>query len=114
MPCNLKPSRLARFRAIGTILGIAAVVTYCEAVSQYELTSPDGGQVPSPVSDFTANSPTASSVALSFTEVDNGAKKPANYGIRFGKAPMTWSAGTTVTQGPCAAPIMGAAIGRKR
>src|SRR6266568_4733579 len=71
--------------------------------------------VPGTVSDLTIVGSTDSSVTLSFTEVNDGTGKPASYDVRStAGASLTWSLAKSVTQGSCATPVTGTAIGSKR
>src|SRR2546427_310892 len=71
--------------------------------------------VPATVSDLTIVGSTDSSVTLSFTEVNDGTGKPASYDVRStAGASLTWSLAKSVTQGRCATPVAGSAIGSKR
>src|SRR3989441_159882 len=71
--------------------------------------------VPATVSDLTIVGSTDSSVTLSFTEVNDGTGKPASYDVRStAGASLTWSLAKSVTQGSCATPVAGSAIGSKR
>jgi hypothetical protein len=57
---------------------------------------------------------TDTSVALSFTEVNDGAGQPASYDIRYAVGAVSWGSATSVTRGSCASPVAGTAIGAKR
>src|SRR5690606_10237003 len=61
-------------------------------------------------------SATSNSVALRFTEVDDGTGNPANYQIRYHTAPMGWNWGvaTPVSQGSCAGKVTGSQVGAVR
>ncbi len=69
--------------------------------------SPDG------VTDLTVVETTASSVTLSWTEVDDGAGSPADYTIRYADTPLGhgWGQATLVLDGECASPISGSQVG---
>ena len=71
--------------------------------------------VPATVSDLTIVGSTDSSVTLSFTEVNDGTGKPASYDVRsMAGSSLTWWLAKSVTQGSCATPVAGSAIGSKR
>src|SRR5438445_2233227 len=53
-------------------------------------------------------------VTLSFTEVTNGAGQAASYDVRYAGSPIAWGAAASVTQGSCATPLVGSAIGATR
>src|SRR5207245_4953885 len=53
-------------------------------------------------------------VTLSFTEVTNGAGQAASYDVRYAGSPISWGAAASVTQGSCATPLVGSAIGATR
>jgi len=57
---------------------------------------------------------TPNSVTLSFTEVNDGAGQPASYDIRYAAGTLSWSSATSVSQGTCAVPVAGTAIGATR
>ena len=69
---------------------------------------------PGTVTDLTVSTVGASSVTLSFTEVDDGTGAPAKYDIRFAPSPISWGTATHVFQGTCAMPVAGTAIGATR
>ncbi|MBI5546871.1 MAG: fibronectin type III domain-containing protein [Deltaproteobacteria bacterium] len=68
---------------------------------------PDAGGIPGSVTDLAVVGATASSVTLSFTEVDDGAGQPASYDVRFSPPPMAWGPATGVSQGTCTVPVAG-------
>jgi uncharacterized protein YjdB len=57
---------------------------------------------------------TDTSVTLSFTQVPDGAGKPASYDVRFAAGSLSWGSATEVTRGTCATPVAGTAIGATR
>ncbi len=57
---------------------------------------------------------TPTSVTLSFTEVNNGTGQPASYDIRYAAGTLSWASATGVSQGTCAVPLAGTAIGATR
>lgn len=69
---------------------------------------------PGVVSDFALAGVSDSSVTLSFTEVDNGAGQPASYEIRRQNGAISWGSAAGVSQGTCATPVAGTAIGAQR
>src|SRR5256714_1122575 len=66
---------------------------------------------PGTVSDLSIGTTTSASVALTFTQVDDGTGSPAKYDVRYAIAPMTWTAATAVGTGSCATPVMGTSVG---
>jgi hypothetical protein len=69
---------------------------------------------PGTVTDLSVASVTSNSATLSFTEVDDGTGQPAKYNVRYAVAPIAWGSATDVTQGTCATPVLGTAIGASR
>ncbi len=69
---------------------------------------------PGTVTDLAVASVTSNSATLSFTEVDDGTGQPAKYDVRYAVAPISWGSATSVTQGTCATPVLGTAIGAHR
>jgi len=59
-------------------------------------------------------STTNNSATIRFTEVDDGTGQPAKYNVRFAVAPISWGSAADVTQGTCATPVAGTAIGALR
>src|SRR5207249_562610 len=57
---------------------------------------------------------TDTSVALSFTEVSDGAGQPAGYDIRYAVGTMDWGSAPAGARGSCTTPVAGSAIGAKR
>jgi len=78
-------------------------VTYSTAVSD-----------PGTVTDLSVVSTTNNSATIRFTEVDDGTGQPAKYNVRFAVAPISWGSATDVSQGTCATPVAGSAIGAVR
>jgi hypothetical protein len=78
-------------------------VTYSTAISD-----------PGTVTDLSVASTTNNSATIHFTEVDDGTGQPAKYNVRFAVAPISWGSATDVTQGTCATPVLGTAIGASR
>ena len=66
------------------------------------------------MTDLSVTSTTANSVTLSFTEVNNGAGQAASYVVRWAAGAIAWASATDVTQGTCAVPLAGTAIGARR
>ena len=101
----------------GVAAGTATITATSEGVNgsaTVTVTTPTP-TVPGTVSDLTIVGSTDSSVTLSFTEVNDGTGKPASYDVRStAGASLTWSLAKSVTQGSCATPVTGTAIGSKR
>ena len=79
------------------------------------LTLPGGGLPGSPgtVTDLAVDEVTQNSVTLSFTEVDDGLGQPAHYVVRYAEPPIEWSSAHDVTEGTCATPVSGTAVGAR-
>jgi hypothetical protein len=79
------------------------------------LTIPGGGLPLSPgtVTDLTVDEVTQNSVTLSFTEVDDGLGQPARYVVRYAEPTIEWSSARDVTEGTCATPVSGTAVGAR-
>src|SRR5439155_7518100 len=71
-------------------------------------------QSPGTVPDLAVSTVTDTAVALSFTEVSDGAGQPASYDIRYAVGTMEWGSAPAVTRGSCTTPVAGSAIGAKR
>lgn len=69
---------------------------------------------PGTVSDLVIAAKTDTSVTLSFTEVNDGTGKAANYDIRFAPGTISWGSAANVSRGTCATPVAGTGIGAKR
>lgn len=68
---------------------------------------------PGQVSDLVVTDSSGASVTLSFTEVDDGSGRPADYAVRAHIGPMDWGSAEEVAFGTCAAPVRGTAIGAR-
>jgi len=129
-PTQLKP--VVRF--IGTImnrklLGLAATVfAFCSTVSCSDRASETTGielkdstvqearaatvaVKPGTVTNLQAAVTGSTSVTLSFTQVDDGTGQPAKYDVRYAVTPISWGSATSTTNGTCATPVAGTAIG---
>jgi uncharacterized protein YjdB len=75
-----------------------------------------GSGTPGSVSDLRVASATSTGMTLTFTEVGDGTGAPASYEMRYKYPPIAgyFSTATKVTQGTCATPIAGTAVGAKR
>src|SRR5919109_1730229 len=114
---------IAAVSPIGTtsaeVLGVAAgtasiTATSGGASSSVAVTVTPTAASPGKVTNLSVASVTSNSVTLSFTEVTNGAGSPASYDVRYAIGPISWGAATPVTQGTCAVPLAGIAIGATR
>ncbi|HKC39641.1 MAG TPA: hypothetical protein VKC15_08900 [Gemmatimonadales bacterium] len=76
---------------------------------------PGGGLPGSPgtVTDLAVAAVAQNSATLSFTEVNDGLGQPARYVVRFAEPPIEWSSARNVTEGTCATPVIGQAIGAR-
>ena len=63
------------------------------------------------VSNLSAAAIGANGATLSFTEVNDGTGQPAKYDIRYSSSGALWGAAPSVTQGTCASPLAGTAVG---
>ncbi|MGH7733088.1 MAG: Ig-like domain-containing protein, partial [Gemmatimonadales bacterium] len=69
---------------------------------------------PGTVANLTVAGSTDTSLTLSFTQVSDGTGKPASYDVRVGTAAsFSWGGASSVTQGSCATPLAGTAVGAK-
>jgi uncharacterized protein YjdB len=68
---------------------------------------------PGIVTDLAIASIADTTATLSFTQVNDGTGKPAEYEIRYAVAPISWGTASTVARGTCSPPIAGTAIGSK-
>src|SRR5205814_7883953 len=68
---------------------------------------------PGTVTDVAVNATTDTTATLSFTEVGDGAGKPASYDVRDAGSPISWGSAQSVTRGTCATPVVGTTIGVK-
>jgi Big-like domain-containing protein len=76
---------------------------------------PAAPTIPGTVSDLAIAALTDSSVTLTFTEVSDGTGQPAKYDVRYAAGPpISWGAGTIASQGTCASPVIGSAVGKRR
>jgi hypothetical protein len=66
---------------------------------------------PGVVNDLTTGATTDATIALSFTQVDDGSGSPANYDVRYASGSMSWGSASSVASGSCATPVHGSAIG---
>lgn len=74
---------------------------------------PPPAGAPGTVSNLAASA-SGTSVNLSFTEVDDGTGQPAKYAVRLSSAGALWGGAPDVTQGTCATPVAGSAIGASK
>jgi uncharacterized protein YjdB len=70
---------------------------------------------PGTVTDLKLASATDTAATLTFTEVSDGAGKPASYDLRYvASSTMPWGGTPSVTRGTCATPVVGTTVGAKR
>lgn len=74
---------------------------------------PPATGTPGQVSDLIVTDSSGTSVTLSFTEVDDGNGRPADYAVRAHIGPMDWGSAEEVTHGSCAAPLKGSTVGTR-
>ena len=74
-------------------------------------TTPPPTTNPSTVTDLKVSAIDSTGVTLTFTQVNDGTGKPAEYDVRYAVAPISWGSATSVTSGTCAVPVTGTAIG---
>src|SRR3989442_9028106 len=121
MPFTFKLSkRLALMKTLVLILVAAALA--CDQADR-SLTAPSHPSfttttgAPAPVTDLAVSAVSDTSVTLSFTEVDDGTGAPASYDMRSAVgSTLTWwlTNGALNSNGSCASPMAGTAIGAKR
>ena len=70
--------------------------------------------LPSAVTDLAVAAMSDSSATLSFIEVDDGARHPSDYEIRYAVASIEWTSATKVRRGTCSTPVLGVDIGDRR
>lgn len=73
--------------------------------------SPPPATNPGTVTDLRVVSFDSTSVALAFTQVNDGTGQPAKYDVRYAITPISWGSATSTTQGSCTTPVAGTAIG---
>jgi uncharacterized protein YjdB len=96
-------------RSIGTAL-ITASAVCCSPDSAPFAVQPT---TPAIVADLRATFPSAETISLAWTEVDDGAGAPADYLFRFSATPYGhWGTAVAVSAGSCAGIVRGAEIGR--
>src|SRR6266487_798255 len=80
-----------------------------------KLAVPGGGLpgFPGTVTDLAVDAVTRNSATLSFTEVNDGLGQPARYVVRFAEPPIEWGSAQDVTEGTCATPVSGTAVGAR-
>ena len=107
---------VATVSASGLVTGAGAGTATITAVSEGRSGTATATVAPTPdaVTDLAVASVTDSSVTLAFTEVTDGAGRPASYMIRFDVGALSWVAATQVRRGSCATPVAGSAIGARR
>ena len=119
LPSAYRGASVATVNDSGLVTGVAAGTATITATSEGQ-----GGTAavtvtatvtdPGTVTNLAVASVAANSVTLSFTEVTNGAGQPASYDIRYAAGALSWAAATSVSQGTCAVPVAGTAIGATR
>jgi hypothetical protein len=95
----------ARIRIFACVVSVLLALPGCspDAVSPTDALGGDatfGLSAPRSVTNLRITSATASSVTLSWTQVDNGAGKPASYRVKYARPPLDWNTaavGCTVT-----------------
>ena len=111
---------VATVSASGVVSGVAAGSTTITATSEghsgtaaITVTAPVNN--PGTVSDLAVVGVTDTGATLTFTEVNDGTGRPASYDVRYQVGGITWGpTALGVTQGTCATPVAGTAIGAKR
>ncbi len=108
--------QVARLLVVAALFAIAA----CQGrdtplAPPSKLAVPGGGLpgFPGTVTDLAVDAVTQNSATLSFTEVDDGLGQPARYVIRFAEPPIDWGSAREVTEGTCATPVIGQAVGAR-
>ncbi len=109
-----RDSRLTTRSLLATaLLVVAACQRDAPLAPPASLTVPGDGLPGSPgtVTDLAVDEVTQNSVTLSFTEVNDGLGKPARYVVRYAEPPIDWGSAPNVTEGTCATPVSGQAVG---
>jgi uncharacterized protein YjdB len=108
---------VATVSSSGLVTAIAAGTAQVSATSEGKsgnsaiTVSPPPSGKPGTVTNFGVSAIDSTSVALSFTQVDDGSGQPASYDMRFAIAPISWGSAASVTSGSCKTPIAGTGIG---
>ena len=66
---------------------------------------------PGTIADLVVSATSEASATLTFTQVDDGMGHAASYDVRYSSGPMEWGSANASTNGTCATPIVGTAIG---
>ena len=66
------------------------------------------------VTDLLVTGITATTMTLTFTEVDGGTGAPASYAVRLATPTITWGTAGDVTAGTCSTPVSGTTIGASK
>jgi len=114
--------RVARIRARAVLVGAAVLFAACDTSDLSSLHSSarpsfaTSTGAPAQVTDLAAAAVTDTSAILTFSEVDDGTGAPASYDVRsVPGGSISWgSSAPSVTQGTCATPVAGTAIGAQR
>src|SRR6266576_2820088 len=106
----------ARLLVVAALFAIAA----CRGpdaplASPSTLALPGGGLpgFPGTVTDLAVVEVTRTAATRSFTELNDGLGQPARYVVRFAEPPIEWGSARDVTEGTCARPVIGQAIGAR-
>ena len=94
----------------GIMTGKAVITAASEGVTGSSTVSVTAIK-PARVADLTVVGTSDSSITLSFTQVNDGTGRPAKYDVRSAAGALTWNSAAGVTQGTCATPVAGTAIG---
>src|SRR6266550_905595 len=106
----------ARLLIVAALFGIAACQGRDTPLAPPSKLAVLGGGLPGfpgTVTDLAVDAVTQNSATLSFTEVDDGLGQPARYVIRFAEPPIDWGSAREVTEGTCATPVIGQAVGAR-
>ncbi len=95
-------TRTRRRNFAGILLTIAGA-SACSLDSPTQVTGPSA----TPVTDLTVEASSGSTLTVRWTQVDDGAGRPARYSLRYGTPPLSWSAGTAA----CEATLGGTEVG---
>jgi len=107
--------RITRSRLATVLLVVAACQRDAPVAPPSSLTVPGGGLpgFPGTVTDLAVDAVAQNSATLSFTEVNDGLGQPARYVVRFAEPPIKWGSARNVTEGTCATPVIGQAVGSR-
>src|SRR5439155_21416312 len=111
LDCRLRSIRVMPARPRRSCGGLARWPSARAARAARLARSPGSPGSPGTITDLAVAAVTGDSVALAFTEVDDGTGRSASYDFRYSVAPISWGSALAVTRGSCATPVTGTTIG---